>query len=636
MSVQNNLKEDMRAFYNSWFSDQSNGGIFSFLNSNKDASYDNIFSNSNMDLKLFENMIHMLFTVDIQKLADMYKNNKAIFSNKKLLENYFEFFKNIHALLFISGILTSTIVNNKGFVEYSSITTIIFKPLTKNEKSQSVNDLQFEFNDKTLTISTMLNYSFTYQKNSQNDNLLIKPYLDYLLSFNQYNYIDKISAFCLVTFFICSYNEFYIEMMNYYLNDKQIDTKELLLNGFIKDMKFSSLMDETVLNIKGYCKETCPLQFLCYDPSKNNNDNTQLCLIQEVENKELKNKKVQRLQIPDDVDIKADYVAIINNKEYDILDFEPESSLLKINVISLQDKSCRSYANKMSSIDIQKNTSIDITLKKKQLQLNEYQKIGKKLKELNDSLYKYKSKINKTVIQNNTQRDIIKSIDVRSYIYYAIFGIAGLILLGVMLLDADKNKKIYASITVCLIVIIMNVVNYFMSNKYIENFDLQKINDILKDQTNKVNNIKKAKDIFDEVIVEILKYYDGLNKINIINDTNSLILSSLNDEVRIFEDKNKTFQYTLNKNNEAIEIMKHETIQKTGFINFISISFLIFVILFTFSLLLNNNIKLFAILFVIFETINMYQYYYTILHPVRVKPRNKYWYTLSNSFVNSV
>lgn len=629
MATSKKLKEQMGLFYDLSFSDQPDK-VFSFLKLDKQLSYSDIASYKTINLESFENILNFLFLADIKEVVNKF-DPKSILN---LSKTSFYVFTNIVALIYVFEFLFKNIINKNAYIQYSSIQQIIFQ----SNKNKNKNTL-YDYNSETHTLNIYMNIdnSFTYKKNSNDNKLLIKPYLDYILSFNQYNYIEKISSAALIFSLLLSYIDFYTQLKKYFETGEEFKSGNLLISKYIKELKASNLIYDNNINLKGYCQETCPLHFILYSDYDNNDTVENTCIINNKKDNKIEKLKVKLFQTQEDVDIKNDYIVVIDNKEYNILEYESESSLLKINAISLNDKSCRSYSDKMSSLDISKNASIDIILKRNQTHLSEYQKIGKKLQNLNNTLYKYKSKINDSVLKNNTQKDIIKSIDLRSYIYYVIFTIIILTYLMMTLMDIDVNKKTYMSIGLFSIVGILNVVNYFMNNSYIENFELQQINSIFKKSDDKIQNMVQIKNIYDEIIIDFLKFQEIHNKINVVNETNSVILNSLKDEVRIYEDKKNTFNYKLKQNHDAIDIMKHETVQKTGFINFLSITVLIIAILVMIYILTNSKyIYTYLVLFIVFEVLNAYKYYYSILLPVRVKARNKYWYKLSNNVESTI
>jgi hypothetical protein len=108
---------------------------------------------------------------------------------------------------------------------------------------------------------------------------------------------------------------------------------------------------------------------------------------------------------------------------------------------------------------------------------------------------------------------------------------------------------------------------------------------------------------------------------------------SLKNEVKAFVEYDYVYKYQAEVDKKSIDIMKHEIIDKTAFITFLSISFLIIGTIYVIHVYLDNMsfVKGYSVVIAILIFFNLYIYYYTILHPVHTRARYNYWYNPSDS-----
>lgn len=678
MTTQVKLKEQMRLLYDTLFYNIPNKNIFKFLKSNEDVSYD---MSSNLYKKIsqesFEHFMKLLFLADIEKYKHAYDNTSE--ANKKQITENFQNYKYIFIVLYMVSLslpiilinLNETILNDIKIEDINGVESYIVYNVNRVDK-EFIPVITSEycvtyFNKNTKKIVIYIAKQFKPGEPKLAVIEKVTPLFNKELEDICTPYIMSIfddarndGNILLLILILGSYIEFYkFKDDILYKSEESIFSTVDLKNGnleLIITILNSSIGDSPEIIVKAKCIETCPIQFVLYNNEYDNESNDK-CFDIDIGNG--KTQKVSYYKPPNNVDLINNYLItqIMKNNEniiqdsikYDILDFDKNKSILRINAISFNDKSCRSYSNKMSSLIIEKDDIFSITFSKKQLVLNEYQKIGKRLKELNQDLDSYKSKLNKTIKSKDIQEHIIKYLNIRTYIYYVIFGVIMASYLIMFLIETNKDRKVYICLGMFIILFSINIVNYFLNYNYIENFSLSgdksNIDKLLLSFTNdmtieeKLEDIIKLKDLYDKIITECIKTYILSNKMYDISHTTDIIVKSLRDEVRIFEEKKDTYQYKLQLRKDAVDLMKHETISKTGFVNFISIAFLIFsIILLIFVYFEDYNIdkRIYIALFIVFQSINLYKYYYTILHPVRVRARNKYWYKISSNTQSQV
>jgi hypothetical protein len=180
------------------------------------------------------------------------------------------------------------------------------------------------------------------------------------------------------------------------------------------------------------------------------------------------------------IDIDDAYVVVINNKTYEIHSTSYEdlsdstgkriSTITLLAISSLQ--SCQFSGTYPSIGEVKNNQNLKIILRAKTISdfRRDYFKIGVELNTLNKSIEKNKEKITKLVDKYNKQRDINKGVDLRSTIYFSIFGIIFLTYVIIYFLKIDDSTRMQVMLSILLLITIMIVINWFMNYSYIENF----------------------------------------------------------------------------------------------------------------------------------------------------------------------
>lgn len=298
------------------------------------------------------------------------------------------------------------------------------------------------------------------------------------------------------------------------------------------------------------------------------------------------------------------------------------------------------------------NCNITINLVKRSTDnlKRDYFEIGNKLQELNTDIEKSKDKINVQVRNYDVYNNILKALDMRRNIYYVIFGIIATAVLVLLLLDLQQSAKMYISLTIALVMLGINVVNYYMKYDYIEQFSTADMTisgtvrqvddctqiDVSTNFNTRVEFINKKIPNLTNEIVEILRKLNlFLSRLEFL-DMNSKLSKSLKNEQRNFEEQATKYKYKEDANKKSIDIMKQEMIKKTGYINLISITIFIFVLVYILYLIDPTFLNVYMGIAVVLTLINLTVYYIIILHPVRTKAMNKYWVKPSTSVLQSV
>jgi hypothetical protein len=288
---------------------------------------------------------------------------------------------------------------------------------------------------------------------------------------------------------------------------------------------------------------------------------------------------------------------------------------------------------------------------------NEYNDIGDKLDNINENIEKAKDKINSQVKQYDAQSSILKALDTREYVYYAIFGVVGVVLLILLLIDTQQSTKTYASLTILIVLLAMNIINYYLKYDYIEHFDVGVASDgavasgaytppvAITDCSNiqdgwqlsqKVNimnpHIQQYTNRMITVLVKLKALLSSLNT----EDFLSKIATSLKNEKRTYEEHSKVYKQRTEINKKSIDVMKHEMINKNAYINMITITSFVIVFVYVMFMLDPSYVNVYLVIGTILILINLAVYYILILHPVRTKSRNKYWYTPSKNTMQMI
>ncbi len=514
-----------------------------------------------------------------------------------------------------------------------------------------------------------LNYDkYSYRYNSAEGidrGLAAKNLIHFMMKFEPYNMLSQLYVFYFILKIIEEYLKFYekaetviqgrnINSSNcteYFNNQGQFKIYQNNFNNLESniDSKITGDTYQTVISTAFYVSQTCPMSIR---PSAD-------------------------MWINASIDLKNDYVIVHNNIEYTIQDANytnPTSSQVDKqgqkmvsnmivnakanNANGPESDSCSKYTAITSITGIpdimnpsSTSTSYQFSFRLKTADnlKSDYGNISGELEDLNEQIAKSRDKINKQVKSYTARQDIIKSLDLRQNIYYVVFGIIGVIILVLLLVDTKQSIKVYSGFFIALVLLTMNIINYYMKYDYIEHFitsytvpegtgqelACNSIN-ISTLQSERIRFINQHIPTFTTNVYEVLekvKLYAGSAN---TKDIFKKISASLKEEKHTFEKHAETYKYKEDANKKSIENMKHEMISKSGFINLLSISSFVIVLIYVLYVIAPSYINIYLTVGIILILINMAIYFLVILHPVRTKARNKYWSKPSKGTIQSM
>ena len=482
-------------------------------------------------------------------------------------------------------------------------------------------------------------YEHVYNNNvvEINDDAILKNYLHFLLSFKEYNLKIQIYAIHYLLVTVQQSKEYFIERKNLIENTDDEQTCQIylklidIINSFISIKSHSdSLLKKSGSgsSIDVICENLCPVRFDVSDTSDINIDKNTF--------------------------LHSEYNVYIENKMYEISSANYETNeenrqFKKVKSITLN---ASSDSAKNCPVNLQKNKitinlkqEIEIEIKHKNMidLKSEYVSLGNELKGMNSSIEQSKKKINKLVKSNATQIAIVDSIDYRMKIYYVVIAIIILAYLSLIIMNSSRELKLNVGSIAILLAVIMNITNYIYNFDYIESFsnDTEDQDESSESLISQICNLTFSKDTYkkDDFIrisdvIYLNTMYDVVTTFSLYLssiDTNEFyrdITGSLLNEKKSFQEYDAVYKYKLDDGKKSMDIMKHEMIDKTGFINFISASLFIIAGLYLLYTYIDDNKYLgyYLAILTVLIVYNLYIFYYTILHPVQTRAKNKYWY----------
>lgn len=301
----------------------------------------------------------------------------------------------------------------------------------------------------------------------------------------------------------------------------------------------------------------------------------------------------------------------------------------------------------INNVDFTNNSNITIEFVKKSADSlkTDYYEIGGKLQDLNTEIEKSRDKINAQVKSYDMQNSILKALDTRRNIYYVVFAIVFATILVLLLLDLQQSVKMYISLTMALILLVVNVINYYMKYDYIEQFThvMEEFSEYMTSSGDTTNNPTcldingsasfntRANFISGKIPAltsEITSIFKKLNEFIVKKDAvdmYSKLSNSLKNEKRNYEEHATKYKYKEESNKKSIDIMKHEIIEKAGYINLMSVTFLVVVLVYILYIIDPTYLNVYLTIAIVLTLINLAVYYIVILHPVRTRAKNKYW-----------
>jgi hypothetical protein len=202
--------------------------------------------------------------------------------------------------------------------------------------------------------------------------------------------------------------------------------------------------------------------------------------------------------------------------------------------------------------------------------------------------------------------------------------------------------KIYVSVIVAVVLLIMSMINYFWNYNVIETFG---DNDILISCANinssatfiqRVRFVNaKIPDFTRELVAVLDNLGSYINRLDSV-DMKEKLAKSLNNERRTFQEHSEIYKYKQDMNSKSMDIMKHDMIKKTAYMNMLTINFFVLALVLIFYMVEPAYVNTYLTLAIVLIVVNLLVYYFLILHPVRTAAKNKYWIKPSDSVLQNL
>ena len=458
-----------------------------------------------------------------------------------------------------------------------------------------------------------------------NDNKTIEKYVTFLMCFNKYNSKLQVFAFFYFMILLDEYRKFRYEIEKIYhigSNGGSCDFFEnfsanlMQLNETFQNtiMQSGNSESNTSISMTVKCIDLCPIVF-------------------DMEENEMIIDLFSQLN--------DNYVIIIGGETYDILTASYVENAEKtgkrvqtitVKATSSQAKSCN-ISTPMPILDIPKNRLVSVMVRQKNIidLRKEYIATGQDLREMNISIDKSKNKINSLSSASKKQKEHLKTINIRMYIYMAIIAI---FMMMYMVGSTVKNGRIFRlniGMISFLVLAIMNTFNYIVPTYSVETF-------VNSPGTKDCSELGSGSAISDRVkfiqdnigilttytLDILLSYHLQLSTLD-SEDLFKSISNSMQNERSTFSQHQNVYNTRVKTNKASIDLEKHELNERSQFVYFMSLTFLIISMIYIMYAFDDQYAITYLIAAAILLFIVLYQYYYAILHPVRSRSRNKYW-----------
>jgi hypothetical protein len=517
--------------------------------------------------------------------------------------------------------------------------------------------LTIKDNDPSIVVITPFektsNYQFNTNQSASTDDI-IKNYCQFMLSFSKLNLKRQLYTFYYLIEVLFECFRYYDHTETFIARSSQVPTCDYFDFSKLNHYATKLLNIEEILNtnitiasqdnsyghtLKGKVIATCPVKFEFPDTS-----NIYIMNGQVINKKYHTNKIVAR-----------DYEKYLIEVSSTTFPFE-RHDIQQINYVSatsnivtdlsikakISTPSCSDTSYKIMNVVQNQELDVKILNKTADNLKEDLYNVGSKLNILNQNIEDSKDKINSQVKTYDAQNSILKALDTRQYVYYVIYAIISVLIIILLLIDTQQSIKLYASLVFALALLAINIVNYYYKYDYIEPFAIsatQRSNAPncanVDTESEKFTLVNYHNEIISALLIALctkIKIY--VTKLDSI-DVYLKLSGSLKNEQRTFEDHASKFKMKEEINSKSIDIMKHQMIEKTGYMNLLSISVFVIVIIYTLYVINPEYLQVYLIVGLILLLINMAIYYIIILHPVRTRARNKYWFKPSQSVLLS-
>jgi hypothetical protein len=483
------------------------------------------------------------------------------------------------------------------------------------------------------------------------DNEAISNHIFFMLSLNEYSLKSQVFAYyyyiiILKLFALFYYNSEYLidsgtnDEICEYFNNEAISIFMDLKNT--ADAMISSSGNNSVLKeYNAQCTGLCPVSFdIIYSENDKNDiifvskegsmsDEYVVIVEQQITNEETKITQTvsQTYEI-----MNATYVNTTGDINYMKV---PVSIILKAYATNA--RGC-GIEGAYPSIHIEQNETKLIKIRPKTVSdiRRDYILNGKELGLLNSNIIKSKDKINRMVKNYDKQYSINKNINTRLNIYNWVFIILSVILVTLWISNFSSSIKLTTVYAVFAVMLIILVINYYLNYDYIEHFNspsqVSTVNAVECSQltstspiVNRINFIQNNMTPFIETALQlVVVYHLYLSSLDSL-DLFKKMSGAMKTEMRTFKDHEKYYKYKEKMDVKTIDILKHDMIANTGYINMMTFMFLIITIFFICYFYQPEYVKSYVVITLVLVGINLSIYYLVVLQPVRTRARNKYW-----------
>jgi hypothetical protein len=340
------------------------------------------------------------------------------------------------------------------------------------------------------------------------------------------------------------------------------------------------------------------------------------------------------------------YTYEINNSTYiSVVEFNylkiPKTIILKAT--STEARGCN-IEGTYPSINIMQNETKLIKLRQKTVSdmRRDYILNGKELGSLNSNIIKSKDKINRMVKNYDKQFSMNKGIHMQMNIYKWIFIILSIIFIILFLGNFSEYIKLTTSYAIFVLILIMLIINYYIKYDYIEPFEVSTPSTststastvdttecaVLTSSSpiaNRLNFVQNNMTSFVEYALQlVVAYHLYLSSLDSL-DLFKKMSGAMKTEMYTFKEHEKYYKYKEKMDNKTIDILKHDMIANTGYINMLTFMFLIITIFCICYFYNPEYIKSYIIIALVLCAINLSIYYLIVLRPVRTHARNNYW-----------
>jgi hypothetical protein len=539
---------------------------------------------------------------------------------------------------------TTNVVSNKININYKTENN----QLTIKDNNSSIIEIITDFQKNS-------NYQFNTSQSASTDDI-IRNYCKFMLSFSPLNLKRQLYTFYYLVEVLFECFRYYDHTETFIARSSQFPTCDYFDFSKLNHYAAKLLNIEEILNtnitiasqdnsygntLKGKVIATCPVKFEFPDTSSITSMNGQVI------NKKYHSKRISARDYEKYlIEVSSTTFPFERHEIKEINYLTTTSNIMTDLSIKAQTSTCTGSDSNSTykTMNVVQNQELDVKILNKTADnlKEDLYNVGSKLNILNQNIQDSKDKINSQVKTYDAQNSILKALDTRQYIYYVIYAIISVLIIILLLIDTQQSIKLYASLVFALALLAINIVNYYYKYDYIEPFAIS-----ATQRTNapNCNNVDTEPEKFtlvnyhNEIISALLIALCAKIKIYVTKldsiDVYLKLSGSLKNEQRTFEDHASKFKMKEEINSKSIDIMKHQMIEKTGYMNLLSISVFVIVIIYTLYVINPEYLQVYLIVGLILLLINMAIYYVIILHPVRTRARNKYWLKPSQSVLLS-